>query len=360
MERHLQPLADAIQSGQKVTFFQGAGISTGAGIPDFRSPKTGLYANLAKLDLPYAEAVFDIDYFRENPRAFYTLASELFPGQFMPTKFHYMIKLFQDKKLLKRVYTQNIDTLERLAGVDDEYVVEAHGSFANCHCIDCSAEMSTETLKKEMRERKDGIPRCAECNGYIKPDIVFFGEALPERLFDKWDQDEDEVEVAFVAGTSLTVHPFAGLPESLGHSVTRLLINQEAVGSFKTSKRKNDFVVLDDCDKVLQALCELLGWEKELAELIAAGEKQFKRPDLSAEEESKKLAQEIKKEEEEADQKKESEKSGKEKEKLQENSPDQDKVDDKSQSTAKSHGDKSDTNAVRENDLDEELSKLKI
>src|ERR1700754_5350784 len=114
----------------------GAGISTSAGIPDFRSPDTGLYANLARLNLPYAEAVFDINYFRNNPLPFYTLAHELFPGKFRPTITHAFIKLLHQKGKLHRCYTQNIDTLERMAGVPDFKIIEAHGSFASHRCIE--------------------------------------------------------------------------------------------------------------------------------------------------------------------------------------------------------------------------------
>ena len=108
----------------------GAGISTSAGIPDFRSPDTGLYANLARLDLPYAEAVFDIGYFRKNPLPFYTLAQELYPGKYRPTITHSFINLLNKKGLLMQLFTQNIDCLEREAGVPDELIIEAHGSFA--------------------------------------------------------------------------------------------------------------------------------------------------------------------------------------------------------------------------------------
>ena len=272
LEKALGPLVKAIKDGKKVTFFNGAGISTSAGIPDFRSHKTGLYANLAKLDLPFAEAVFDIDYFKENPKPFYTLAEELYPGKFPPTKFHHFIKLIQNRGQLHRVYTQNIDTLERLAGVDDEFIVEAHGSFAKNFCVDCHKEMSIDTLKKHMKdEAKNGIPTCEHCGGYVKPNIVFFGEGLPTRFFDSWDDDSDEVEVAVVSGTSLTVFPFASLPTEVNKKCIRVLVNKEKVGDF--GRRKLDIIALHDCDHIAETLARLLGWEKELDKLHAEGQR---------------------------------------------------------------------------------------
>ncbi|CAK7902182.1 NAD-dependent protein deacetylase Hst2p [[Candida] anglica] len=265
MDKTLQPLVKALQAGKKVTFFLGAGISTSAGIPDFRSPGTGLYSNLAKFDLPFPEAVFDIDYFREHPRAFYTLAEELYPGQFEPTAFHYLVRLLQDKDLLHRVYTQNIDTLERIAGVEDKYLVEAHGSFVNNHCIDCHEEMSTEDLKSHMNEKR--IPKCTECEGYVKPDIVFFGEGLPSKFFETWEEDEEKVEIAIVAGTSLSVYPFASLPAEVGDDALRVLVNSEAVGDFTAGKRKSDILALEDCDVVAKKLIEILSWEEEFEKL---------------------------------------------------------------------------------------------
>ncbi|GMF08659.1 unnamed protein product [Ambrosiozyma monospora] len=118
MDKKLDKIVEILKKeGSTVTFFVGAGISTNCGIPDFRSPKTGIYANLQRLNLPYPEAVFDIDYFEKSPKAFYTLADELFPGKFLPSIFHYFIKLCQDKGKLRRCYSQNIDTLERIAGL---------------------------------------------------------------------------------------------------------------------------------------------------------------------------------------------------------------------------------------------------
>ena len=91
-------------------------MSVAAGIPDFRTPGTGLYDNLAKYNLPEPTAVFDMAFFRENPKPFFDLSKELFPGRFVPTKTHYFLRLLCDKGLVHRVYTQNIDTLERIAG----------------------------------------------------------------------------------------------------------------------------------------------------------------------------------------------------------------------------------------------------
>ncbi|EGW34448.1 uncharacterized protein SPAPADRAFT_149340 [Spathaspora passalidarum NRRL Y-27907] len=276
LEKKLKPIVDAINKGKKVTFFNGAGISTGAGIPDFRSPETGLYANLAKLNLPFAEAVFDIDFFEDNPKPFYTLAEELYPGKYAPTKFHYLIKLLQDQDSLLRVYTQNIDTLERLAGVEDDYIVEAHGSFARNHCIKCHREMDNETLKKHMHdETKDGIPTCETCQGYVKPDIVFFGEGLPGRFFQQWDEDCDDVEIALVAGTSLTVYPFASLPASLGKKSLRVLINKEKVGDFSDNYRKSDIVILEDCELFAEQLSSMLGLRDELEALVEQSKSKF-------------------------------------------------------------------------------------
>lgn len=292
MDRKVDQIASYLKKdGSKIVFFVGAGISTNCGIPDFRSPETGLYANLKRLELPYPEAVFDIEYFRQSPKAFYTLADELYPGKFVPSRFHYFIKLCQDKSKLKRCYTQNIDTLERIAGVDGDLVVEAHGSFAGNHCIDCYWEMDTENLRKDM---KTGIPTCKKCEGYVKPDIVFFGESLPDKFFTSWDDDQGEVDLAIVAGTSLAVYPFASLPAELGKKSQRVLINREICGDFKDKPRKSDLVLLEDCDKIVNMICEKLGWLDGLNELVKEGELKIgKKPEETAAELSKEIAKEI-------------------------------------------------------------------
>jgi len=102
---------------KSIVIMCGAGVSTSAGIPDFRTPGTGLYDNLKKYNLEKPEDMFNIEYFRENPRPFYDLAQSLLPSKFIPTITHFFMKLLETKGILKRIYTQNIDTLERRAGM---------------------------------------------------------------------------------------------------------------------------------------------------------------------------------------------------------------------------------------------------
>jgi NAD-dependent histone deacetylase SIR2 len=133
-------------------------------------------ANLARLKLDRPEDVFDIRFFRSNPYPFYALAKELYPGRHRPTITHSFVRLLETKGLLRTCFTQNIDTLERRAGISKEKLVEAHGSFASQSCIDCKAPFDAAEIRRLIQEER--IPRCNRCRGLVKPDIVFFGESV--------------------------------------------------------------------------------------------------------------------------------------------------------------------------------------
>ncbi|KAG6815901.1 hypothetical protein H0H87_010380, partial [Tephrocybe sp. NHM501043] len=226
----------------------------------------GLYSNLARLKLPHPEAVFEINFFRSNPIPFYTLAAELYPGSFRPTPTHSFIKLLTSRNLLHTCFTQNIDTLERRAGVPADKIVEAHGSFATQHCIDCGAPFDDEEMREiVLGERAPGedvrIPKC-ECGGLVKPDIVFFGEGLPDRFIQKIPAVGD-ADLLIIMGTSLTVQPFASLAGMADRKTCRrVLINLERVGDL--GRRPGDTVLLGDCDVIVRELCRQLGWQEEL------------------------------------------------------------------------------------------------
>ncbi|KIW10776.1 hypothetical protein PV08_10075 [Exophiala spinifera] len=249
---------------KNIVVMTGAGISTSAGIPDFRSPDTGLYSNLARLNLPYAEAVFDISYFRTNPYPFYTLAHELYPGKYRPTVTHSFISLLHKKGKLLKLFTQNIDCLEREAGVPGDMIVEAHGSFATQRCIECRTEYPDD-LMREVVGRKE-VPHCVNksCGGLVKPDIVFFGEQLPEAFFRNRSLPA-KADLAIIMGTSLTVQPFASLPAFVGETTPRVLINLEKVGGL--GSRPDDVLLLGDCDAGVRRFADALGWREELEEL---------------------------------------------------------------------------------------------
>ncbi|KAH9841595.1 DHS-like NAD/FAD-binding domain-containing protein [Rhodofomes roseus] len=297
--RDLASVAKYMNSAECKNVFTmlGAGISTSAGIPDFRSPETGLYANLARLNLPYPEAVFEINYFRENPRAFYTLAHELLPGRFRPTPTHSFVRLLNDHKLLHTCFTQNIDTLERRAGVPGNKIVEAHGSFVGQHCIECDTECDGEKMRQALNTGE--IARCPECDGLVKPDIVFFGESLPQ-LFHRSVPNLRNADLLFVIGTSLTVQPFASLASLVPAHCPRVLINLDAVGDF--GSKPDDVICLGRCDDIVRDLCKALGWADELEAAWKETERSLvdfteappeKSPGPTAEEEKKQLEQDV-------------------------------------------------------------------
>jgi len=213
---------------KNVIVMTGAGISVSCGIPDFRSPGTGLYANLQKYDLPRPEAIFDIGYFRKNPKPFCILAKELYPGLYAPSPAHYFIKFLADQGILLRNYSQNIDGLELIAGLPSELLVQAHGGFQSAHCIACNKEFNPDVVKEAVL--KEDIPRCTKCNGLVKPDIVFFGENLPAQFHTLVPVDFKKCDCLIVMGTSLMVHPFAGLIDRVRPDVPRVLINLEPAG----------------------------------------------------------------------------------------------------------------------------------
>ena len=208
--------------------------------------------------------MFDISYFRNNPEPFYALAHELDPGKFRPTMAHSFVRLLSDKQLLLKLFTQNIDCLDREAGVPGELIVEAHGSFANHSCIECNSPYPDDLMKKAVRNRE--VPHCLtpQCNGLVKPNIVFFGEQLPEAFFLNRTLPA-AADLCIIMGTSLSVQPFASLPGFCAEGTPRLLINLESVGGI--GSRPDDVLLLGECDAGVRKLASALGWLEELEAL---------------------------------------------------------------------------------------------
>ena len=125
---------------KNIVIMTGAGISVAAGIPDFRSPGSGLYDNLKEYDLPTPESIFDIDFFKEKPEAFYRLAHDfLDTSKFKPTYVHHFCKMLLDKGMVRHYLTQNIDNLEEKAGFQQKDNIQAHGANFGAVCATCGA-----------------------------------------------------------------------------------------------------------------------------------------------------------------------------------------------------------------------------
>ena len=139
---------------KKICFMTGAGISVSAGIPDFRSPGSGLFDNLQKYGLPYPEAIFNIDYFQESPQAFMSLAQTFLDlDKYQATPSHYFAKMVHDKKMMSYYLTQNIDNLESKAGFKPDDIVQAHGANigAECSAKFCKRGADRKKLEKFIR-----------------------------------------------------------------------------------------------------------------------------------------------------------------------------------------------------------------
>ena len=146
----------------------------------------------------------------------------------------------------------------------EEKIVEAHGSFAHSHCIECRSLVPNDFMKNAVSKRDVLYCLTPQCNGLVKPDIVFFGEQLPEE-FHRNRSLPSSADLCIVMGTSLTVQPFASLPSFCSEGVPRILINLERVGGL--GSRPDDVLLLGDCDAGVRKLASALGWEEDLEAL---------------------------------------------------------------------------------------------
>lgn len=255
-------VAQWIRDASNILVLSGAGVSCSAGIPDFRTPGTGLYDNLQKYSLPYPEAVFDLGFYQKDPKPFCSLAQEIWPGEkHSPTYTHSFVAMLSQQQKLLRNYTQNIDGLEFLASIPSEQIVECHGHFRKASCTKCQSGFDGDECKNAILNNKK-TPKCKRCGGFVKPDIVFFGEGLPERYGRLLRRDLNQVDLLLIMGTSLSVAPVSMVPEMV--SCKRVLINRELVGNIS---KKRDVFLEGDCDDTVQILSRLLQWQDDLLAL---------------------------------------------------------------------------------------------
>ena len=213
----------------KILFMVGAGISTSAGIPDFRS-STGLFKQLQdKYNLSSPEEFFYKTTFLKNPQYFYEFTKLFYLSQIKPTISHKFMNFLVSKNIVKYVFTQNIDGLEKKAKIPDDKLVFAHGNFYTGHCAKCNKEIDIKLINEGIE--KGEIYYCPVCKGPCKPKVVFYGENLPDRFYEKQDESND-VDLIIIMGTSLKVQPFASVPFNTNPKADIVVFNMEKVGTF--------------------------------------------------------------------------------------------------------------------------------
>jgi NAD-dependent deacetylase len=198
-------LAELLRDARRVVALTGAGISVPSGIPDFRSPGTGLWANVDPMEVAH------IDAWRRDPERFWGFYGHRFhvlDGK-EPNAAHAALVELERRGRLDAVVTQNIDMLHRKAGTRE--LVEVHGSVATSSCLRDGARYPLDEVKRRLEGDAAGVPRC-DCGAPLKPDVVLFGEWLPEAAIDRAFALAADADVLLCVGSSLEVHPVAQLP----------------------------------------------------------------------------------------------------------------------------------------------------
>jgi len=219
-------LAELIRESRSTVALTGAGISVPSGIPDFRTPETGLWANVDPMEVAH------IDVFERDPARFWSYYRPRFHslGDKRPNAAHEALAELERRGLLEGVITQNIDRLHGAAG--SQNVVEVHGSIATSTCRDCRASYGIGEVDALFDEA--GIAECSSCGGAVKPDVVLFGEMLPEAAMVRAQELAARADLMLCIGSSLVVHPVAALPQLTLEQGGRLAIVTQGATPYDT------------------------------------------------------------------------------------------------------------------------------
>jgi NAD-dependent deacetylase len=220
LDKSIARAAELLSQADYAVALTGAGHSTPSGIPDFRSPTSGLWAQVDPM------AVASLFAFRLRPQDFYDwirpLARTMLEAQ--PNPAHHALAQMESAGLIKSVITQNIDGLHQKAG--SRRVHEVHGNMREATCIRCYQVAPADSLVEQFVESGQ-IPHCS-CGGVMKPNVILFGEQLPLDVLTAARQDTTSCDLMVVVGSSLTVQPVADLPlMALGHGARLIIVNYQ-------------------------------------------------------------------------------------------------------------------------------------
>lgn len=315
------------KSSRNIIVLTGAGISTSLGVPDFRS-QNGVYNMLVDSVYDDPQELFHIDNFKADPEEFYRQAAKIFPamqglvpadGESSKSKAplvpkysltHAFVALLQDKDKLLTNYTQNIDSLEKEAGVSPSKLIQCHGTLATASCMTCHKKYSAKKYmgvvlagnvpyckcsqedrgskpkqprqrgrsgkKKRKRDEFEDTDSEASGNeiesprGLLRPDMTFFGEAIADSYAPRLRMDKNKVDLIVIVGTSLKVEPVNEMLLNIPHTVPQIWISKDRC---LREGVKVDIELLGECDVVLEEIARRAGWEKALKHRLWSSEK---------------------------------------------------------------------------------------
>lgn len=245
-ETSIEYAAELLRKAKYAVVLTGAGISTPSGIPDFRSEGTGLWSRDEPLE------VASLNTFRTDPERFFVwfrpLASQIFNAA--PNPAHLALAKLEQAGRIHCVITQNIDALHHKAG--SENVIEMHGTLRTLSCTGCFRMVEAKDYLKAFVEQGE-LPRCPACQGLLKPDVILFGEQLPQKAWYDAQRESRRCDLMLVAGSSLEVLPVAGLPMQAIDRGAHLVILNNAATYINV---RADVVIQEDVAAIMPAIVE--------------------------------------------------------------------------------------------------------
>ena len=241
-------LAELLREATSAVVLTGAGVSVPSGIPDFRTPGTGLWENVDPMEVAH------IDAWRRDPGRFWSFYGDRFASlvEKQPNEAHRVLAELERRGLIRAVITQNIDRLHRSAGT--RRLIEVHGSIEWSVCLECRGKLALDRVLEQL-EAGNGVPQCPACRAPLKPDVVLFGELLPERAMAEAQGLAHEADLMVCVGSSLEVYPVAGLPALTHGGGGRLaLVTQGPTPYDSQAEVKLDGDVVEELRAVLAAL----------------------------------------------------------------------------------------------------------
>jgi NAD-dependent deacetylase len=243
----VERLAELLGRSRRTVALTGAGVSVPSGIPDFRTPETGLWAKVDPMEVAH------IGVFERDPERFWSYYRPRFQalGDKEPNRAHEALAELERRGLIEGVVTQNIDRLHRAAG--SENVIEVHGSIETSSCLECGTAFGLGEVDDLFDER--GVAVCGACGGPVKPDVVLFGELLPEKAMARATELAEGADLMLCVGSSLAVHPVAGLPQlTLDHGGALAIVTKGATPYDRDAELKLDGEVDAELSALLDAL----------------------------------------------------------------------------------------------------------